>query len=88
MSTEHQMLYAAIARDQKHILCNYELSVQSNIPQMVLQVLSRLKKETKMSCEINQDFFFHYINEDSYTYLCVSDAAYSKRLAFSFLEQI
>lgn len=88
MSAEHQVLYSAIARQQQHILCNYELSVQSNIPQMVVRILNQLKKDTKMSCEINRDFFFHYINEDSYTYLCVTDAAYNKSLAFSFLEEI
>ena len=31
---------------------------------------------------------FHYIDENNYTFLCMADSAYSKRMAFSFLEDI
>lgn len=38
--------------------------------------------------KIENSYYFHYINEDDFTYLCLSDANFTKRMAFSFLEDI
>ena len=33
-------------------------------------------------------YFFHYINENNVTYLCMTEASFSKRVAFVYLSDI
>jgi vesicle-associated membrane protein 7 len=33
-------------------------------------------------------YLFHYINEDNFTYLCMTDATFPKRVSFVYLDDI
>ena len=33
-------------------------------------------------------YSFHYINEDDFTFMCMAETNFSKRMAFAFLEDI
>lgn len=40
------------------------------------------------SKKIYNSFFFHYINYNNVTYLCMTDSIFSKKTAFDYLNEI
>ncbi|CAD8093804.1 unnamed protein product [Paramecium sonneborni] len=81
------LIYAVIVRGNNITLVDYE-SVTSNFPSLAKKLFDKLKKNTRQTCVYEQNYHFHYINEDDFTYLCLADALLSKATAFAFLEEI
>lgn len=52
-----------------------------------LKILDKPMYINKSMIIINS-YHFHYINEDEFTYLCLSEALVPKATAFAFLEEI
>jgi len=49
--------------------------------------MQRIEPETKKTFEL-EDFFFHYINEEGLTLLCMTDKKLNKKVAFAFLSDL
>lgn len=46
--------------------------------------MPRIEANTMKTWELDE-FFFHYINEDGITLLCMTDKEYKRKQAFAFL---
>lgn len=61
----------------------------NQLKQTAKQLLKKVANgPTRMSVELKTPFQFHYIIEDGVCFLTVCEKNYSKKLAFSFLEEI
>jgi hypothetical protein len=49
--------------------------------------MSRIETDTKKTFEL-EEFFFHYINEDGLTVLCMSDKKVNKKVPFAFMQDL
>ncbi|CAD8186696.1 unnamed protein product [Paramecium octaurelia] len=81
------LIYAVIVRGNNVTLVDYE-SMTSNFPSLAKKLFDKLKTNTRQTCVYEQNYHFHYINENDFTYLCLADALLSKVTAFAFLEEI
>ncbi|CAD8187094.1 unnamed protein product [Paramecium pentaurelia] len=81
------LIYVVIVRENNITLVDYE-SVTSNFPSLAKKLFDKLKKNTRQTFVYDQNYHFHYINENDFTYLCLADAYLSKATAFAFLEEI
>jgi len=96
------IIYTLIARGIDDVLveCN---TAAGNFPQITRTILKKLKPNSKLSYTYNAKFsclthlllflnffsyFFHYINENNITYLCMTEASFSKRVAFVYLADV
>jgi vesicle-associated membrane protein 7 len=59
-----------------------------NFQLMALKLLAKTKPDTSVAYSYDNQYVFHYHNEQSITFLCLSDAGYSKRMAYEFLYDI
>lgn len=58
-----------------------------NFQQYTMQLMSRIETDTKKTFEL-EEFFFHYINEDGLTVLCMSDKKVQKKVPFAFMQDL
>jgi hypothetical protein len=52
-----------------------------------MQLMARIETETKKTFEL-EEFFFHYINEDNLTVLCMTDKVVNKKIPFAFMQDL
>ena len=53
-----------------------------------MQLMNRIEENTKKTFEL-EEFFFHYINEDGLTILCMTDKNLnSKKIPFAFMQDL
>ena len=81
------IFYALIAKEKFTILVDFQ-TARGNFPQVTQKILARIKPDSQCSYEYNEDYFYHYINFENLTYLCLADADYRISLAFKFLEKL
>lgn len=65
------IFYALLAKKKNIVLAEYT-EYSGNFQQYTMQLMSRIENDTKKTFEL-EEFFFHYINEDGLTVLCMSD---------------
>jgi len=91
------IIYALIAREDTqsgygeniHVLVEQSLDAVGNFPQITRQeILKKVPKNDRSLYRYKEKYVYHTINEDSFTYLCLTDAAFPKRTAMTFLEEI
>jgi len=91
------IIYSLIAREDTesgygeniHVLVEQSLDVVGNFPQITRQeILKKVPKNDRSIYKYKEKYIYHTINEDSFTYLCLTDASYPKRTAMNFLEDI
>lgn len=63
--------YALIAKKLNIILCDYT-SYSGNFQQYTMQLINRIEPDQKKTFEL-EEYFFHYINADGLTVLCMTD---------------
>jgi vesicle-associated membrane protein 7 len=61
---------------------------EGNFQLMALKLLAKTLPDTSVAYSYENKYVFHYHNEQSITFLCLSDAGYSKRMAYEFLYDI
>mmetsp|Transcript_18721 Transcript_18721/g.13553 ORF Transcript_18721/g.13553 Transcript_18721/m.13553 type:complete len:131 (+) Transcript_18721:121-513(+) len=49
-----------------------------------MQIMPRIEAETKKTFEL-EEYFFHYINEDGISVLCMTDKTINKKVPFAFM---
>ncbi len=91
------IIYSLIAREDTesgygeniHVLVEQSLDVVGNFPQITRQeILKKVPKNDRSIYKYKEKYVYHTMNEDSFTYLCLTDASYPKRTAMNFLEDI
>ncbi len=80
------IFYAVIAKKKNIILCEYT-EYSGNFQQYTMQLISRIEPESKKTFEL-EEFFFHYINEDGLTVLCMTDKTIQKKVPFAFMQDL
>ena len=74
---EMSIYYGLVGKPVDTILCDYT-SYSGNFQQYALSLMSRIEADTKKTFELD-DYFFHYINEDGITFLCMTDKKYNRK---------
>eukprot|EP01017_Pseudomicrothorax_dubius_P045046 TRINITY_DN7716_c0_g1_i1.p1 TRINITY_DN7716_c0_g1~~TRINITY_DN7716_c0_g1_i1.p1 ORF type:complete len:229 (-),score=65.65 TRINITY_DN7716_c0_g1_i1:83-769(-) len=81
--------YTLIARGADTVLVEV-MNASGNFPQITRNLLKKIEQNTRRTILYNvnpgQEYHFHYINENSFTYLCMTESSFSKRAAVAFLE--
>ena len=78
--------YALVAKDQPKtvVLCDYT-SYSGNFQNVAMKLMERITPNSMKTFELD-DYFFHYINEDGISVLCMTDKQYKRKSAFAFLQ--
>jgi len=91
------IIYALISREDTqdgygeniHVLVETSTDASGNFPQVTRElILKQVPRNQKSIYNYKEKYVYHTLNEDSFTYLCLTDAGYPKRAAQSFLEEI
>ena len=80
------IFYVLIAKKTNVILCDYT-SHTGNFQEIVMQLLNQITPGTAKTLEL-EDYLFHYIHENGLLCLCMADKDVTKKLAFSFLQDV
>ncbi|EGR34479.1 synaptobrevin family protein, putative [Ichthyophthirius multifiliis] len=81
------IIYAIIARGKDTTLIEYT-TASGSFPQISRDLVKNIQKDTKMTIAYNDKYYFHYINENNFTYMCLTESTFSKRNAFGFLYEL
>ena len=73
-------------RGTQFVLCDFT-SYVGNFHDITTKLMPRIEPNTMKTWELDE-FFFHYINEDGITLLCMTDKGYKRKQAFAFLQDL
>jgi len=83
------IIYALVARGYDHVLAEYTSSgLRGNFSTVTRVLLKKITPENAKCSLIYDKYIFHYVVSDGLTYLCMSDADFSRQVAFQFLSEI
>lgn len=80
------IFYALVSKRSNIVLSEYT-EYSGNFQQYTLQLMQRIELNTKKTFEL-EEFFFHYINEDDITVLCMTDKQMNKKVPFAFMVDV
>ncbi|KAJ3442352.1 snare protein [Anaeramoeba flamelloides] len=84
---EDGIIYALISRDSS-VLVEHTNS-KGNFVNAALQILEKIDAhESNKVSYIYDSFYFHYVSEDGFVYMCMTSDSFKRRIAFAFLEDI
>ncbi|EGR31321.1 synaptobrevin domain protein [Ichthyophthirius multifiliis] len=81
------IVYAIIAKGNDTTLVDFSF-LSANFEIITKNLLPKLQQNEKVTFEYNPEYMFHYINENNFTYLCISQTQFPQRIAFTFLNEI
>lgn len=82
------IIYTVIASDSNPTpLCEVS-SAEGNFNLIAQKILQKIRKGSSASYVYENKYIFHYNNENSFTFLCMTDAAFNNRTAYTFLFDI
>jgi len=81
------ILFTVIARDSSTILAKHA-TCPGNFSEVTEQILAKISNEDSKLTYSHGAYLFHYIKEDSVTYLCITDDDFERSKAFMFLGEI
>ena len=81
--------YALVAKQigQNNVMLADFTAYVGNFHQITQQLLPRIELNTMKTWELDE-FFFHFINDDGITLLCMTDKEYKRKQAFAFLQDL
>jgi vesicle-associated membrane protein 7 len=82
-----QIIYAIVLRDPDTVLSEFS-KAQGNFPQITRNIISKVPRNGKFSYSYNESYSYHYNSENNFVFMCLTDALFTKRVAFLFLEDI
>jgi len=89
------IIYSLIAREESqdesevHVLVEASNNSTGNFPQVTREsILKQVPRNQKSLYTYKDKYVYHTLNEDNFTYLCLTDIDYPKRTAQIFLEDI
>lgn len=77
------ILYTVIARDSSTVLAKYA-ACTGNFAEVTEQILAKISTEDSKLTYSHGAYLFHYIKEDSVTYLCITDDVRNISLATQY----
>lgn len=80
------IIYSLVAR-KSVILAEYTGST-GNFTTITKRILDKIPSQNSKMSYVYDKHVFHYIVNDGLTFMCMADEAFSRRLAFAFLEDI
>ena len=81
------IFYALVAKTQGNVILADYTSYSGNFQSTAAQLLERITENTKKTFELDE-YFFHYINEDGISVLCMADKKMNRKHCFAFLQEI
>lgn len=81
------LYYALVAKDERKTTLVDFTTYVGNFQQVCQRLMERIEANTMKTFELD-DYFFHFINEDGLTVLCMTDKQYKRKQAFAFLQDI
>lgn len=80
------ILFAVVARGSTAL--SRSAICDGNFVQVADQVLSKISPENAKLTYLHSSFHFHYVSENRFVYLCITDDDLQRSVAFSFLADI
>ncbi len=81
------VVYSLICKGNDKVLCEFT-EYQGNFEQVSRNLLKKVQKDKRATFVYADEYYFHYINANSITYMCMCDNKLSQDTAFSYLEEI
>ena len=81
------IIYAIIYRNPDTVLCHYS-KAKGSISTTTRIIIKKVPKNGRFSFSYNESFVYHYISENNFIFMCLSDAEFNRQGAFLFLEDI
>ena len=82
------IIYSLIASDSNSTPLAEASLAEGNFNMLALKLLSKVKKNASASYVYENKYIFHYNNDNEFTFLCMTDAAFHNRTAYAFLFDI
>lgn len=82
------IIYAVIASDSNPTPLAEIALAEGNFNVIAQKILQKIRKGTSTSYVYENKYIFHYNNENGFTFLCMTDAAFNNRTAYAFLFDI
>ncbi len=81
------VVYTLICKGSDKVLCEFT-EYQGNFEQISRSLLRKVEKNKRATFSYADEFYFHYINANNITYMCMCDNKLSQDTAFAYLEEI
>ena len=81
------IIYVVIAKSEDKILCEFTESV-GNFEQIARSLLKEVHPQHKATFSYDDIYYFHYLNSNNITYMCMCNNEFSKRSAYTFLDDV
>lgn len=81
------IIYIAIFHDNSKLILECT-EYYGNLQTACKKLLNSLKKEFKGTFDYEDKYYFHYLNSNKITYICISNSTYQIDLAHMFLDQL
>lgn len=81
------IVYTLICKGNDKVLCEFT-EYQGNFEQISRSLLKKVQKDKRATFSYADEYYFHYINVNFTTYMCMCDNKLSQDTAFSYLEEI
>jgi vesicle-associated membrane protein 7 len=81
------IVYTLICKGNDKVLCEFT-EYQGNFEQISRSLLKKVQKDKRATFSYADEYFFHYINVNFITYMCMCDNKLSQDSAFAYLEEI
>jgi vesicle-associated membrane protein 7 len=82
-----QIIYSIIVRDPDTVITEFS-KAQGNFPQITRNIISKIPRNGKFSYSYNDSFTYHYTSEANFLFMCLTESAFAKRVAFLFLDDL
>jgi vesicle-associated membrane protein 7 len=79
------IIYSVIASDSNTTPLAEVALAEGNFNLIAQKILQKIRKGTSTSYVYENKYIFHYNNENGFTFLCMTDAAFNNRTAYTFL---
>ncbi|CAG9325437.1 unnamed protein product [Blepharisma stoltei] len=79
------IIYALVANDNNPTPLVEVSLATGNFQLMALKILEKIKPNSSISYSYEDKYIFHYHNDSGFTFLCMTDASFSNRTAYTFL---
>ena len=81
------MIFHALVAKQNEVLVECQLK-PGNFSGLSKLLLARIPAQNSRMSYSYDNFYFHYLRNNEFTYLCLSKDTFSRKLVFEFLEEL
>jgi vesicle-associated membrane protein 7 len=81
------VVYTLICKGNDKVLCEFT-EYQGNFEQISRSLLKKVQKDKRATFSYADEYYFHYINANNITYMCMCDNKLSQDTAFAYLEEV